>query len=388
MEAWIDIAAIYVLAACALLRLLRDVEMRDVAFCVLNILASYLCFFHGGLGIPGLCLYILFVLAHYLLLNQQADKPDNTDWAMFAMAAPLLALMFAKSMHIGGLLGFSYLSFRMTYTAYEIYIRRATLPPIWRYTGFALFPLTFLIGPINPYSNHSQSLLTQQGQPAAAYSRCLGRILVGILKCYILGSLFKTLTFANYWETAYQHNFSDFTISCISTALYIYFNFSGATDIMIGAAGLMGIRVAENFNNPFLSRNLAEFWTRNHITLANVARDMVYTPLTLWLMRLLKGNCALAVSTLATVATFFLIGIWHGNEEGFALFGLMHGVGVAAVNLYAAMARRFPPALKTAAESLPARLFCTALTFMYVSYSTVFFGTSWQQLETIWAQLY
>lgn len=387
MEPWLSYAALYVLAGCMLLRLERPPALRDVAFCLLNLLATYACFFAGGLELPGLCLYVGCVLLHYLLLAQLQAQPENNIFVVLAVGAPLLALLAVKLLLAGSVLGFSYLSFRLAYTAYEMAIGRVTMPQPWRYVGFALFPLTFPIGPINPYNNYSHSL-ARRGAAVAPYSRCLGRILVGILKCYIIGSVFKTMTFATYWDSNFYHNFTDFTVSSVCTALYIYFNFSGATDIMIGAAGLMGIRVAENFNNPFLSRNLAEFWTRNHITLANVARDIAYTPASLWLMRKTRGRFANSISAVCTILTFFIIGIWHGNEAGFALFGLMHGIGVAAVNWYGSLSRRFPPHVRARLRRPAFHALCVFATFMYVSYSTVFFGSDWRRLESIWFQLH
>ncbi|NBO18281.1 MAG: hypothetical protein EBV03_03470 [Proteobacteria bacterium] len=387
MEYWLNYAAIYVVASWLALHLLRGQRLRETVFCGLGLAATYACFFNEDGALPLLSAYVGFVLMHYLLLDYAHANPENRVAMVLSIASPLLALLLAKLIQPGRLAGFSYLTFRLAYTAYELYIGRIAMPQPLRYLGYAFFPLTFLIGPISPFANYDSSL-QRAGAAFAPYSRCLGRILVGILKCYILAMLFKTLTFPNYWSSNYHHNFTDFTLSCISTALYIYFNFSGATDIMIGAAGLIGIRVAENFNNPFLSRNLAEFWTRNHITLAQVARDLAYTPLTLWLLRQTRGRYAGAINAGATILTFFIIGIWHGNEIGFACFGLMHGIGVAAVNIYGGLWRQFPQGLRAFTQTTPMRVLSTCLTFMYVSYSTVFFGSDLNRLQTIWFQLY
>ena len=89
----------------------------------------------------------------------------------------------------------------------------------------------------------------------------------------------QQLTFTNLWSDGFRHGYGDFMLSGAAYYIYLYMNFSGYTDIAIGLSAVLGIRVKENFANPFLARNIREFWQRWHITLSGFLRDHVYIPL-------------------------------------------------------------------------------------------------------------
>ena len=94
--------------------------------------------------------------------------------------------------------------------------------------------------------------------------------------------------------------------------LYLYCNFSGYCDMAIGAAGLIGIPVAENFNNPFAARNVKDFWNRWHITLSSYMRDVVFAPLSKNLVRAMGPAYANHAIALTITVVFLLVGVWHG----------------------------------------------------------------------------
>ena len=111
-----------------------------------------------------------------------------------------------------------------------------------------------------------------------------------------------------------------FLLGCI--ALRILFDFSGYSDIAIGCARLLGIRLPENFNWPYAARSLQDFWQRWHISLSSWIRDYVYIPL--------GGNRLGPVRrVLNGLVAFALCGLWHGPAWHFVLWGLWHGVGLA-----------------------------------------------------------
>lgn len=386
MEAWLDVAAVYVVVTRIFLSFRPGPSATDRWFAVSGLAFTYICFFNTGsrVHMAAYGLTVLLVLWFYLVLLLYRSYA-NAGMALLAMGGPVAVLAFVKLGYIPMVAGLSYLTFRMSYLAYELHAGRVSLPGLQRYLGFMFFPLTFLIGPISPYRLYAESLDMQKHRTPA--TRALGRILVGLLKCYIFAQLFKTLSFFNYWQPYYTHGFSDFTLSSMATALYIYFNFSGACDIIIGAAALLGFKVQENFNNPFLSRNLAEYWTRNHITLAQVVRDVLFTPALLCCARLTRGRFMLLVTSVLTVTAFLILGVWHGKQLGFVLFGLMHGVGVLGVHGYGALLRRLPRRVQQWNATRPARLAATAITFLYVSYSSVFFGNDRESLREIFSKL-
>ena len=104
--------------------------------------------------------------------------------------------------------------------------------------------------------------------------------------------------------------------------------------MVIGVSGLLGIEVAENFDQPFTSRNFQEFWTRWHITLSTWIRDLVFTPLSKALMRKFGPKSANHVIAVSILISFLIVGIWHGSELNFLVFGALQGAGLVTVHYY------------------------------------------------------
>lgn len=124
--------------------------------------------------------------------------------------------------------------------------------------------------------------------------------------------------------------------------VFLYCNFSGYTDIVLGVGRWLGKDYPENFNAPFASLNFIDFWSRWHMSLSFWLRDYVYTPL---LMRLMKMDLPRSfdpyLGVVAYFVTFFLIGIWHGSTVIFAIYGLLLALGVSVNKLFQiAMSRR------------------------------------------------
>ena len=112
----------------------------------------------------------------------------------------------------------------------------------------------------------------------------------------------------------------------------IYFDFSGYSDIAIGIALLLGYRLKENFNNPYFSKNITEFWRKWHISLSNWLKDYIYIPL--------GGNRKGKFNTyLFLLATMLIGGFWHGADWRFLSWGLAHGL---ALIIHKAWSKIFP----------------------------------------------
>src|SRR4029077_4352582 len=118
-------------------------------------------------------------------------------------------------------------------------------------------------------------------------------------------------------------------LGVVAYALQIYFDFSAYSDMAIGLGMMMGFIYPENFDHPYVSRSLREFWRRWHMTLSGWFRDYVYRPL--------GGNRAGAARTYVNlVVVFALTGFWHGASWTFVAWGLWHG-------LFMLLERRFDP---------------------------------------------
>jgi len=124
-------------------------------------------------------------------------------------------------------------------------------------------------------------------------------------------------------------------LGAITFALQVYYDFSGYTDMAIGLGKFFGFEFSENFNFPFLSRSIKEFWRRWHITLSNWLRDYIFQPLAYSLNLKLDAESYFWIRKsdliyyATTVLTFLLCGIWHGATWPFIIWGLIHGLLVS-----------------------------------------------------------
>lgn len=123
--------------------------------------------------------------------------------------------------------------------------------------------------------------------------------------------------------------------------LYMYYNFAGYMDVVIGLGALYGFRLPENFNRPFASESFLEFWSRWHITLSNWFKFYVFNPTVKALASRWGSRRSMPyLGVAAYFATFALMGIWHGSTPIFFLYGLFLGGGVSANKLYEIEGRR------------------------------------------------
>jgi len=156
----------------------------------------------------------------------------------------------------------------------------------------------------------------------------------------------------------------------------LYFDFSGYTDMARGTARFLGIELSENFRGPYLATSVTDFWRRWHITFSRWLLDYLFTPLQLSWRRL--GTLGTAA---ALFVTFASSGLWHGFAWTFTLWGLLHGVYLAAETLWRGLRRPAKPGAVS-------RLWGTLLTFHLVTFAWVFFrapsvGVAWTLLTAI-----
>ncbi len=156
----------------------------------------------------------------------------------------------------------------------------------------------------------------------------------------------------------------------------IYLDFSGYTDMALGAAKMMGIQLPINFSRPYAKRNLIEFWNAWHITLSQWLRDYIFTPIgrELFKVRVLRRS-PLIIASICYLVTFTICGIWHGLEVTFLFWGLYHGVGLTCCKIYGEIARKyFGPRYFQLMFNLPiGNRLAVSFTFFYVVVGWVFF---------------
>jgi D-alanyl-lipoteichoic acid acyltransferase DltB (MBOAT superfamily) len=181
-------------------------------------------------------------------------------------------------------------------------------------------------------------------------------------------------------------------VSVYAYAFQIYFDFSGYTDIAIGIARLVGIRLPENFAAPYTRPNLTQFWNSWHMTLTQWFRAYFFNPLNRW-MRGWKNLPMWTMILIGQVATMLLIGLWHGVTVNFVLWGLWHGVGLFLQNRWSDLVRTRFPALGQNLRLQPVlQIGGILLTFHFVALGWAFFALSepalsWQVLRKLFSGL-
>jgi alginate O-acetyltransferase complex protein AlgI len=291
-------------------------------------------------------------------------------------------------------LGMSYICFRMLHLLVDAKDRMLPRVRLLAYLNYTLSFLTLVSGPIQRYEEFAATQLASE-PPRLGLAEAGGaveRIAVGIFKVSLLSLLFLNL---HEWGLARlmqaQTLIERITAGVLLAAAYpifLYMNFSGYTDIVIGVGRFFHFTLPENFAAPFAAPNFMVFWNRWHMTLSGFFKTYVFNRLMLWLMRRFERP-SLGLAVCAFFVTFFLLGIWHGQTSVFAAYGLVLGLGVSANKLYQVLLTRRigPKAYKALAQNGLYTAVCRGLTFTYFTFSLFFFWSNWQQMSELLSHL-
>lgn len=181
----------------------------------------------------------------------------------------------------------------------------------------SLFP-QLIAGPIVRYLDISHQLMNRK-HTLLQFNEGIKRFIIGLGKKLLLANNVAYVVDEILALPVAEMTTSLAWIAMIGYCLQIYFDFSGYSDMAIGLGKMFGFDIPENFNYPYISKSIREFWRRWHISLSNWFRDYLYIPL--------GGNRHGNAKTLRNLAiVFFLTGLWHGASWSFVLWGLFHGL--------------------------------------------------------------
>ncbi len=220
-------------------------------------------------------------------------------------------------------LGLSFYCFQALSYTIDVYRRDAKSTPslLAHLTAVSFFP-TILAGPITRVS----SLLPQLEKPKklspADGSRALFLIGLGAMKKLLIADYLADNLVNRVFDFPKLYSGFEVLAGVYGYALQLYFDFSGYSDVALGSALLLGLKIPVNFNMPYSAINIAEFWRRWHISLSSWLRDYVY-----FSFPGLRGSY---MPYLALTLTMVLGGLWHGASINFLIWGAWHGLGLAA----------------------------------------------------------
>jgi alginate O-acetyltransferase complex protein AlgI len=264
-------------------------------------------------------------------------------------------------------LGISYISFQAI--SYLIEIKRGdqiSEKNLGLFATYLFFFPKLLSGPIERAHNFIPQFHNAHKFNYTEVTAGLKRILWGLfLKLVVANRL------ALYTETVFNnyemHSGVTLLVASIFFAIQLFADFAGYTEIAIGSAQILGYTLMENFNAPFISLSITEFWRRWHISLTTWVGDYIYNPIVTSFRN--WGKWAIVYSALIT---FIILGFWHGASWNFIVFGLLQGMALSFEFLSRSLRKRIRNLIPIWFNTI----FSISFTFGFFCFSIIFFKTS------------
>lgn len=222
-------------------------------------------------------------------------------------------------------IGISFYTFQIVSYILDVYWKRVEKQKniLYLATYIAMFP-QLIAGPIVRYSDINEQL-GNRSLSAEKIAEGIKRFMIGLSKKVLIANQLGEL--CQVFVNSTDKTVAFYWLYAIAAALHIYFDFSGYSDMAIGLGKLMGFTFMENFNYPFMSKSVTEFWRRWHISLGTWFRDYVYIPL--------GGNrCGAKRQIFNILVVWFLTGFWHGAQWNFILWGAYFAVLLVVEKLW------------------------------------------------------
>jgi D-alanyl-lipoteichoic acid acyltransferase DltB (MBOAT superfamily) len=262
-------------------------------------------------------------------------------------------------------LGLSFYAFQaMTYTI-DIYRNDAKpVPSFLTYLCSVSFFPTTLAGPITRVTSLAAQLtkknrvITGDEGGQAVFLICRGLAKKFLIADYLANNLITRV-----FDLPTLYSGGEVLVAVYAFTFQLYYDFSGYTDIVMGSAALLGLKLPANFNRPYMARNIADFWRRWHISLSDWLRDYLYFSL--------PGKRSKTFSYLNLVITMAIGGLWHGANWTFLIWGLLHGAGLAVYRGWQAIRNNPKPS-----SVLAYRVAAIFVTFHFVTFTWIFFRAS------------
>ncbi len=270
--------------------------------------------------------------------------------------------------------GISFYTFQTISYTFDVYRRRIEPEPsLVTFAAYVAFFPQLVAGPIERAANLLPQMRRSRVVPdSSQVASAAGLILTGLFKKVVLADGLASLIDARFSDPS-AHGALSLLIGAYAFAIQIYGDFSGYSSIARGVARLFGIELRRNFEQPYLSTNITQFWRTWHMSLSGWLKDYLYIPL--------GGNRGGKLRTYRNLMiTMLLGGLWHGAAWSFVVWGLLHGVFLSAHRLrgaYEAPGRPVPPTRADVRRIIA--------TFHLVTLAWVFFRAS--SLSNAWEYL-
>ena len=285
----------------------------------------------------AMIVYLLafIVYQYFLVFLAQRIEAKRLKPLVFLSILPLVInKVFAlTSLHLLTFIGISYMSFKTIQIMLEIsddLIKEKISAK--DYLQFLLFFPTVSAGPID----RSRRFLKEMNEvmPRKEYLELAGD---GVYRI-VLGLLYKVVLSTYVYQMLLALNNTGTVVYSIKYmylyTLYLFFDFAGYSLMAVGSSNILGIQTPMNFNKPFLSVDIKDFWTRWHITLSTWLRDFVFSRVLMQVIRKKWFKNRLHNATYAYMVNMLVMGFWHGLSVSYIVYGFYHGVLMAGFEVY------------------------------------------------------
>ena len=276
----------------------------------------------------------------------------------------------SKLIEFVGFLGISYVTFKSVQLIMEIRDGSIKEIKVWKLIQFISFFPTISSGPIDRYKRFvkDDKKVPTSGEYRELVLKAIHMIMLGFLYKYIIAYFIQV-----YAVNPLQLNLHGFThmwLYMYAYSLYLFFDFAGYSLFAIAVSYLYGIKTPPNFNQPFKAKNIKDFWNRWHMTLSFWFRDCIYMRSLFYMSRKKLLKSQFAMSNMAFFLNFFIMGIWHGLEVYYIVYGLYHAALFIGYGYYERWRKKHPPRWQNG--------FTTALsiiiTFHFVTFGFLIFS--------------
>lgn len=269
-------------------------------------------------------------------------------------------------------LGFSYIAFRLLHTIRDRQNERLPVVSLSEYVVYVIFFPALTAGPIDRIERFVGDLRRPLELTADDLGEAGKRLVLGLFKKFAVADVLGMVAL-NATNALQVHTSGWAWVLLYAYAFQLYFDFSGYTDIAIGLGRLLGIRLPENFNAPYLKPNLTQFWNNWHMTLTQWFRAYFFNPVTRALRSAKKPLPIPAIIFITQLGTMVLIGLWHGVTWNFVVWGGWHGLGLFVHNRWSDLTRARFAALSQRWQTV-LNLGGVFLTFNFIALGWVFFA--------------
>ncbi len=318
--------------------------------------------------IPEYIFILLFLIVlDYSLALLIESSPRKKHWLIFSIGANVLTLIGFK--YFNFFTGYSILlpiglSFHTLQSmSYVIEVTRGRQKAERNFITYALYVMFYpqlVAGPIERPQNLLKQFYDVHHFEVKRVASGLLLMLVGFYKKIVIADYIAQLVNPVFSSPA-QSSGTDCIIAALAFAIQLYCDFSGYSDIARGCARVMGFELSLNFDHPFNSTNLAEFWRRWHMSLTGWFRDYVYIPL--------GGSRKSALRTFFNIMLVFILsGLWHGTGLTFTVWAALNGLIVAYLH--------FQSRFGWFNLKIKSKWFGVVLTYVYFSFTLIFFRST------------